>query len=158
MDIIKFHVENNYYVSVEPFEKFYGCVATFPANKINCLAGLTKTYMFCEKSYTIDYYAKFNKSIVKKELIQATSSNIKLLVIQDIFLTTLRLNISKKLIISNNKNIFKLLTLPQTEKDRKKERKLCTEFMKILSGKMPDSNVEGYDQLLYYFEKGGFLP
>ena len=34
MDIIQFHVKNNYYVSVEPLEKLYGCIAIFPESKI----------------------------------------------------------------------------------------------------------------------------
>lgn len=157
MNIIEFHKKNNYYVSVDPLYEMYGCVTTFPENIFNNREKLVKTYILCNRTYQIEYYVNWGK-LVKSENIQAHSNNIRLLVAQDILLTTLRLKISKYLIIPKEKTIFEILLIPQTEEQKKTEAKLCKEFSRILAGEVSSSNVEGYDQLLSYFERGGFLP
>lgn len=154
MDIVNFHVKHNYYVSIEPIKNFCGCSVIFPKNKLMNIPELNKTYILYSTNYTIEYYVQLKL----KDTIQAHNNNIKLLVVQDILLTTLRRNMSRHLLLSKEKRLFELLEFEQTKTQKAEEAKLCKEFSNILSGQATGSNIEGYDQLLSYFEKGGFLP
>lgn len=156
MDIIQFHVKNNYYVSVKPIDKLCGCIAEYPENKLKNIPKITKTYILCDKTYKIDYYVNIG-NIKKTDTIYANSANIRILVAQDVLLTTLKLGMISTLIIPLQKNLFETLSIPQTNQEKQKEARLCVEYSKLLSGEVPDRNVEGYDQLLSYFENGGFL-
>lgn len=159
MNIKQFHIKNKYYVSVNKIPSFYGCIAEFPYNIFSDQDELNKIYILDTDNYIIEHCVT-TKGKNKNSNIQACSTNIRLLVVQDIILTAFRRKMSQQLIITKDtdKNLFDILDIPQTTKQSSAEALLCLEFRKLLSGEVSDSKIDGFDQLFFYFEKGGFTP
>jgi hypothetical protein len=158
VNVKELHVKNKYYISINPLPKFHGCTVEFPENVFKNRERINKIYLLDEDCLIEYYLIAQGKKIADK--IQAQNSNVRLLVVQDIILTAFALEISKELMVveDSNKNLFDLLKIPQTKEEADAEVSLCVEFRKLLAGDVPNSSIDGFDQLFYYFEKGGFAP
>jgi hypothetical protein len=89
-------------------------------------------------------------------VVDAVVTNIRLLVIQDIFLTANSLGMSKDLIVGDSdKTLFQMLEIPMTDEEKALETQLCVTFRELLAGNVVASDIEGYAQVLSCFENGG---
>ena len=158
MDYIKeFHIQHGYVVKVELLDtqSKYGCKVEFPANTFMKLLPVQKTYLLYDNPYAIELLVNYDDETTRRT-IEVLATNIRLLVIQDIFLTAHKRKISKDLIIvSGSKTLFDMLEIPQTEAERKLETELCLQFRELLAGNVAASDIEGYEQVLSCFENGG---
>lgn len=154
MDILKFHVQHNYYVQVLPIKNTPGCIVTFPNNILLNKKSVVKTYVLYSNPYVIELYTKIGDDIQTK-IIEASSINIRLLVCIDIFLKTNELKMSKKLIAleQTNKTLFDILEVKQNSKEKKLETQLCFKFREMLEGNVPSSEIDSL--VVQCFENGG---
>lgn len=155
--VTRFHIDHGYIVKVEGLDSVPGCSAAFPANVFMNYPSVHKTYMIYTNPYVIELFVKPLDQPIISRVVEATISNIRLLVIQDIFLTAHKLGMSKELIVTESgKTLFQMLEIPMTEKEKKLETQLCVSFRKLLAGDVAIlSDVEGYAQVLSCFENGG---
>lgn len=155
-DIQQLHIDHGYYISVKPLSGSFGCVINFPPNRLKKIPLTHRTYILCPESYGIEIYTAIDGHI-HSNMVQATSSNIRLLVLQDIMLTAFDRHISKELIVveDTEKNLFQMLEIPQTKKEKELETQLCVNFRELLAGNVVASDLEGYEQVFLCFENGG---
>ena len=157
MDHIKeFHIKHGCYINIKPLEGDIGCEVHFPSNRFDNIPYVVKKYILSADPYMIELYTKVSdKDPVYKD-IYVVGSNIRLLVLQDIFITANNLGISKDLIVvEGGGKLFDLLKLPQTREERELETQLCVRFRELLAGNVAASDIEGYEQVLFCFENGG---
>jgi hypothetical protein len=130
----------------------------FPANKFDNIPSLCRTYIFDLETNKIELYIINGSEKIIHKTIQACKNNIRLLILQDIFLKTASLGLSKELIIlKNTDHLFKILIVPQTPDEKHQEQLLCQAFLDLLAGNIViNSNIEGYQQLVSCLETGGF--
>ena len=155
--IKQFHKQHGYYVRVAPIAGLNGCTVRFPNNTVLKTPTFDKTYILYDHPYSIELFVIIDKKKVVNKTIDVTSSNIRLLVLQDIFLQTHKLNMSKDLIVveESNSNLFDMLEVSQTKEEKKVEAQLCVKFRELLAGNVVTSDIEGYEQVLSCFESGG---
>jgi hypothetical protein len=150
-----FHIRNNYIVKITDLDDHAGCSVIYPQNVFNNTPLLQKTYFVFSDPCVIEIFECTESNTVSRT-IDAVRTNIRLLVIQDIFLTTYTRGISKDLIlIEGSKTLFDMLEIPQTEEERKLETQLFGQFRELLVGNVVTSDIDGYNQVLLCFENGG---
>lgn len=154
MNIRDFHINHGYYIQIKPLPHTVGFASIFPPNKVLGINLLERTYILNSNNYTIELYVKEqNRKIISKE-IQATKSNIRLLVLQDLFLYTYSVDISEDLIVTDT-SLWDLLYFDKPKHEVKQELKLYKNFKKTLRGDVVTENIDGFDQLLFCLENGG---
>ena len=154
--IIQFHIDHNFIVKVDPLIARAGCTAHFPEHRFMQMPVIDRTYILYTNPYCIEIYTVRKNEKVITDVIEAVVTNIRLLVIQDIFLAANALGMSKDLIISgSDKTLFQMLEIPMTEKEKELETHLCVTFRELLAGNVVTSDIEGYAQVLSCFENGG---
>ena len=94
--IVKFHIDNNYYVKIQPIPNLIGCTATFPPNLLTNQPGYIKTYTVNEKLSYIEILSTLNKTL---RHINVNKIVIRLLITEDILLNTINRGISRHLMI-----------------------------------------------------------
>lgn len=156
-NIQDFHKKHNYIVTITSLERTPGCYVTYPSNLLLKMPFTERTYILSYDPCVIELFIKEGGDDIISRRIEADAGNIRLLVMQDVFLQANKRNMSKDLIINNeSKNLFELLELPeQTPEEKERETQLYIKFRKLLDGDVTMSEIEGYDQLLSYFESGG---
>lgn len=151
----EFHISHEYVVRIKALENRSGCIANYPANKLMGELKTNKTYLVYSDPCSIDLHIVSDKESTLKN-IPALNSNIRLLIVQDIFLHAHRLGISKELIFTEGSvPLFKMLEIPQTKEQQEVETQLCVRFRELLAGNVVASDIEGYEQVLSCFENGG---
>lgn len=154
--IQQFHINHDYVVVTSGIKNECGCVVRYPKNIFKNLVPMQTTYLIDPPNATLSVYISDYDSIIETKNIQASRINIRLLVIQDVFLTSYKRDIYKDLIMaSDNQTLFQMLAFEQTEEEKLLEAQLCDIFRDMLDGNVPSSNIEGYAQLVSYFESGG---
>jgi hypothetical protein len=104
--------------------------------------------------YTVKHFPE--RELVLEDVIEAVVPNIRLLVIQDVFLTTNTMGMSKDLIVTDSgRTLFQMLEISMTEEEKALETQLCVTFRELLAGNVTSSDIEGYAQILSCFENGG---
>ena len=158
-DLQQLHINNGYYIQVESLKTIAGCTVKFPNNIFKNMPPIEKTYILHDDPCDIELYVtSLERSIISKT-IPATKSNIRILILQDIMLYAFKIGISKDLIIINDKvkrSLFDVLALKQTRMERELEARLCVGLIDLLAGKINTlaNNVEGYNQIVNFFETG----
>lgn len=157
-DILKFHIQNNYYVKVSRVPKTKGCIVVFPQDLIRNYIKTIRTYIITDNDEIEIYNQEDDK--IESSVVQAHKINIRLLLFEDILLRTLNRGISRHLIkIEGEKNLFTLLDLGLNKEELEKENSLCLYFRKLLIGKVEnDVSLElekPYLQIVECFENGG---
>jgi hypothetical protein len=154
--ITKFHADHNFIVKVNPLKTRAGCVAYFPEHIFMQIPVIDRTYILYTNPYCIEIYTVSKNEKVITDVVPAVVTNIRLLVIQDIFLAANSLGMSKDLIVTNsNKTLFQMLEIPMTDEEKVLETQLCVTFRELLAGNVVTSDIEGYAQVLSCFENGG---
>jgi len=154
--VTKFHIDHNFIVKVDPLKTRAGCVAYFPEHIFMQIPVIERTYILYTDPYCIEVYTVRKNEKVITDVVQAVITNIRLLVIQDIFLATNMLGMSKDLIVTgSNKTLFQMLEIPMTDEEKQMETQLCVTFRELLDGNVVTSDIEGYAQVLSCFENGG---
>jgi hypothetical protein len=143
-------------VKVDSVGNAIGCKAAYPPNRFMQLPSMCKTYLLDVPHVSIEIYIVENEEKVSSKVIKASKFNMRLLIIQDVFLTAHARNISKELIMTQEeKTLFQMLKYDLTEEEAKKEEELCLTFRRLLAGEVVSSDIEGYEQILSCFENGG---
>ena len=158
--IIDFHIKNGYYVKIKSLDPLNGCLVEFPRNIFRNINQINQTYVLNINPYSIDLcISDENKKVLAKNNVNATCHNIRMLVIEDIVLTAWKKGFPQKLIVTEkNKKILDLLKIEQSNEERRIEIELYEIVKKLLSGEsIDDSKIEGCDQVIKVFEKGGLL-
>ena len=151
----EFHINHDYVVKVNGIKNRAGCIANYPENKFLGKPKTDKTYLLYTDPCSIELYITNYEETTSKN-IPAFCSNIRLLVIQDIFLYAHSLGLSKELIFTDGSiPLFNMLEIPQTKEQKDVETQLCVRFRELLAGNVVASDIEGYEQVLSCFEKGG---
>jgi hypothetical protein len=162
-DVIKFHIDNNYYVDVKSLPKMQGCCVTFPANHAAKYAETTITYLLENTPWIIEKYELIHGQNLNVRKIPTTKSSIRILVLEDILLRTIARKLAQRLIIvdkTEGKNVFDALSLEMEGESLVLERDLLSKFRDLIMGKV-NHNIEnpelleGYRLVLNCFENGG---
>jgi len=154
--ITQFHIEHNYIVKVDPLHTRPGCTAHFPEHRFMQIPDIDRTYILYTDPYCIEIYTVRKKETIITDVVDAVVTNIRLLVIQDIFLAANTLGMSKDLIVGDSdKTLFQMLEIPMTKEEKELETQLCVTFRELLAGNVVTSDIEGYAQVLSCFENGG---
>lgn len=154
--ITQFHIDHEYIVKVDPLITKPGCTAHFPENRFMQVPVIDRTYILYSDPYCIEIYTVRKSETIITDVVDAVVTNIRLLVIQDIFLAANTLGMSKDLIVSDSeKTLFGMLEIPMTDEEKALETQLCVTFRELLAGNVVTSDIEGYAQVLSCFENGG---
>lgn len=158
-NVTQFHIDHGYIVKVDNVGKRAGCTAHFPEHRFMQLPAIDRTYLLYNdpcviEIYTVKHFPEREK--ILEDVVEAVVTNIRLLVIQDIFLAANTIGMSKDLIVTHSgKTLFEMLKIPMTEEERSLETQLCVTFRELLAGNVTSSDIEGYAQILSCFENGG---
>jgi hypothetical protein len=158
--IVKFHIDNNYYVNIKSISNFVGCTSTFPPNLFTHQPGYIKTYTVNEEQSFIEVFSSINKQKCRR--IDVNKTAIRLLITEDILLNTIKRGMSRHLIVIDGgkyNNTFHILKINLTKEELEEEKDLCIRFRKLLLGKdRKESNgidISGFEEVLECFENGG---
>lgn len=155
-NITQFHIDHEYIVKVDGLDTRPGCTARFPAHKFMSIPEINRTYLLYTDPYTIEIFTIRDGEDIVTDVVEAICTNIRLLVIQDIFLVANMLGMSKDLIVTaGDRTLFQMLEIPMTEEEKILETHLCVTFRELLAGDVVSSDIEGYAQVLSCFENGG---
>jgi hypothetical protein len=158
-----FHIQNNYYVNIQPLKTSLGCVVNFPKNVIHNFKNVDITYMISHNYDNIDIFY-VEESETKSKNIQTLIFNTRLLILEDILLKSLQRGISKELVVIDSNriksNIFSIIGVKLSEEHLNLEKELCSVFLKLLEGNIikdikDDLLLKGYEQVFNCFENGG---
>ena len=144
LDIVQFHIQNEYYVKIEPLNSV-GCQAHFPVNILNNVPQITKVYMLNEDS--IDLHIYINDELVTSTNIETEKIQARLVVIQDILLFANTLEITPALIIVED-DLMKMLDIGLTKEEREQEKELFVIFRDLVSSGVVTNGID--------FVNGGF--
>lgn len=151
-----FHIKHDYIVKVRGLESRPGCMVSYPANRFGQFPAIQRTYMVFADPCGLEIYTILDGRESQSNVIEAVKCNVRLLVVQDVFLTAHKRGISKELILAEDgKTLFKMLEIPQTEEEKSIETQLCVRFRALLAGDVVSTDIEGYEQVLSCFENGG---
>lgn len=154
-DIQNFHIEYDYYVSVEKIPNSLGCIAKFPNNVFINQDRFDKTYMINLDDLNVEAFVSQNNKIIKSKITSVPKVMIRPIVAFDILINALKLNIREKLIIvEDGKKIFDLLEFDHTNEEAKLEQELCSSFFNYLNSNY-DNGVEGLSQMIDVLNDGG---
>jgi len=155
--ITKFHIDNKYYVKVQPISSLIGCCVEFPTNLLTNQPGYIKTYIVNEDPSYIEVLCSLDKHKTRK--INVSRIIVRLLITEDILLNTIKRGISRHLIIIDGErysNIFHILKLNLSPEELEQEKDLCIKFRELLIGKeSKETCVSGFEEVLKCFENGG---
>lgn len=154
-DIQNFHIQYNYYVSVEKISNSLGCIAKFPKNIFINQDRFDKTYMINLVDLNIETFVLQNSKIVKSNNTKVSRIMMRPVIAFDILINALKLNIREKLIVvEDGKKIFDLLEFDHTNEEAKLEQELCSSFFNYLNSNY-NNGVEGLSQMIDVLNDGG---
>jgi hypothetical protein len=159
LDIIKFHIDNNYYVNIIPITKLIGCQAQFPANILLNVPETTITYLIEQDPLRIEIY----ENNIKPHNVVIPKYSARLLVLVDILMRTIARNLSPALILvedAKEKTVFDTLDLELSTSDQDAEKKMLILLRNFLVSGEAENDIEetlldGYRMMLDCFENGG---
>jgi hypothetical protein len=156
--IIKFHIDNDYYVKIKPLPNLVGCCAIFPPNLLTNQPGYFKTYIVGENPDSIEVFV--SPSTFPSKIIYAHKTIIRLLITEDILLNTVKRGISRHLMIIDGglNNVFNVLKIQLSPAELELEKDLCIRFRELLLGKDRKGvalDYSGFEEVLKCFENGG---
>lgn len=162
IDIVKFHIDHKYYVSIKPIKDVIGFTALFPKNVLTKLPQLHRTYIVCNDGESIEVFDRVESQKCTSIMIDATRFSSRILILEDVLLKTIAYKMSQKLLViegSQSKNILELLRFPMSDVEIALEQELCIKFRDLVLGRI-DRNIRfdlapSYDMLVKFFEKGG---
>jgi hypothetical protein len=162
VDIVKFHIDHNYYVSIKSIPDTIGFTALFPKNIFARMPELHRTYIICNDGESLEVFDRVESKRCKSTVIDATKFSSRVFILEDVLLKTIAYKMSQKLLViegTTSKNILDLLPLQLNDADTALEQELCIKFRDLVLGRI-DRNIRydlapSYDMLVKFFEKGG---
>lgn len=154
-ELLQFHIDHNYYINIQAVPNTIGCIVNFPPNLFLHKPEIKRLYLINEDLAYIDiYHTEHNKTISKN--IKIEKFGIRLLILEDVSLITVKMGMSTKLILGN---LFTILKINMTKEELELEKNLCIKFRELLIGKENVCVIEElnncYRKVLECFENGG---